>query len=190
MIDMNIKSMMMMMKTCNVLFYQDWLPDDHSAIVLKDFRNIEDLVKLLLHLNSSDSDYNRYLSFKTKHGVVNKRLLDAMKFRNWSIDDWHKPNFVSNFECLVCRNVHERLKREKHERLNRRATVEHYGCPRPTKFSDSPTGNLEQVESDSWWAQEWSQSSFTSKALYELIQEKREFTKDEVDYRAKQLMRS
>lgn len=168
---------------------KDWLPDEHSAIVISDFANIEDLAQYLLYLNSSDEEYEKYLLFKSK-GVKNEHLLNEMEDRTWAINDFTKPNFVSSFECCVCERLHEQMQTSENEPIKHQATVDHYGCPKPTQFSDKPIGNLQQKEGDGNWNHEWIGGYYRAKAVAQLISENRAFTSDDVDTEAYKLQLS
>lgn len=71
--------------------------------------------------------------------------------------------------------------------VKHQATVDHYGCPKPTRFSDKPLGNLEQVETDGYWNYEWIRGHYRAKAVAQLISENRAFTSSDVDDRAHKL---
>lgn len=108
--------------------------------------------------------------------------------RTWAINDFTKPNFVTNFECCICERLHEQMKRSKSmETVTHQATVDHYGCPKPTRFRDEPLGNLEQVETDGYWNYEWIGGQYRAKAVAQLISENKVFTSSDVDDRAYKL---
>lgn len=149
---------------------QDFLPSNKSAIVVTDFKSVDDLVSLLLHLNASDSAYEEYLQFKRPGGVTNPLLRTTMKQRKWAINnDWLLPNFITSYECFLCEQLHEDAKvRKQGGKVWHRANVSHYGCPRPQRFSDNPEGNLQLVD-DAWWAHEWIHTSYQAAALKEIL---------------------
>lgn len=163
------------------------MPDEHSAIVLNDFSNIEDIAQVLLYLNSSDVEYKKYLQYKS-NGVKNGRLLETMKNRKWAINnDWTKPNFVTNFECCVCERLHEQMRQSKEgSELRHQAHVEHYGCPKPTQFSDSPLESLVQKDGGDW-AYEWEEGRQRAQAVKQLIAENKRFSINDVENRAYKL---
>lgn len=114
-----------------------------------------------------------------------------MEDRTWAINnDFTKPNFVSNFECCVCERLHEQMQTSESEPIRHQATVDHYGCPKPTQFSDKPIGNLQQTEGDGNWNHEWIGGYYRAKAVAQLISENRAFTSDEVYTRAYKLQLS
>ena len=138
------------------------MPSKKSAIIVNDFTNIEEIVTLLKYLDSNDTAYNEYLEFKHR-GITNKYLKTVLHERQWGTgSDWQKPNFVEAFECMVCRRLHKnrKLKRKGRKPLQYQSSVEHYGCPRPKRFSDSPPGDLRRIDDD-WWSTEWLESKFS-----------------------------
>lgn len=100
-----------------------------------------------------------------------------MRDREWGINDWNKPNFVDAFECTVCRRIHENIRREQQGEQTRtyQANWNHYGCPKPLKFSDNPPGNLTRVE-EAYWGEGWERSACVAKALKKLIESGQLFT--------------
>ena len=67
-----------------------------------DFDNPKQLAYFLINLNKEDSEYDKYLRFKTKNGVKNRHLLDLMQNREWGINnDRVKGNYIDKFECMV-----------------------------------------------------------------------------------------
>ena len=155
---------------------------------MNDYENIEDVVEIIERLNASDAQYDEYLTFKKTGGVVNKRLRATMASREWAINnDFRRPSFIDSFECHVCRRVHEQLERERANAkpMQFQATVDHYGCPKPLRFSDEPLGSLRRVENIGHWAaDEWTSSRYQAVALLQLIKEHRTFSKEEVYKRA------
>ena len=124
---------------------------------MSDFQRIEDLVQLLLQLNSNDEKYEKYLEYK-RTGVTNSYLRECMRTRLWKVDaPFHESNFITATECLVCKRIHENLKREKEglEPIKYQATVEHYGCPKPLKFKGESSQNNLLREDNSQWAFPW-----------------------------------
>ena len=128
-------------------FFQDILPDDHSAILIEDFKSAEELAAHLKYLDQNDDVYNKYLQWKTT-GVANKYLRDELEQRTWSIKDTWKPgqsNFIEEFECFVCERVHENLKltiRGK-QPIQYIANKSHLECPEPKTFFNKRFMNLD-----------------------------------------------
>ena len=167
------------------------MPAENSAIFVSDFSNVEDLAKLLLAVNASDIEYEKYLRFKRpRHatdddddgiadgGVTNERLRRAVADREWTTTEWGlKPNFVESFECLVCRRVHEEMLSS--SSVVYQATREHYSCPKPRRFSDKPPGNLEMVD-DMSRSFEWTVTRRYAAALRQLVDENRNVSREEI----------
>ncbi|CAH1793923.1 unnamed protein product [Owenia fusiformis] len=168
---------------------RDFLPDNHSAIIVDDFKTVKDLTNYLMYLNENDEEYDKYLEFK-RTGVKNKYLKDFMSKREWGINnDWKKPNFIDSFECVVCNRLHENIKREKQGLPIKKHIVNanHYGCPKPKKYPEG--GSLVRVE-DEWHSQEWVNSLYDIKAVREFMDAgKTKFSQEEISKRAIELMR-
>ena len=113
---------------------QDWMPNDHSIILVDKFKTPADLASYIQWLDSHDGEYLKYLEFK-EQGITNKRLVQAMESRDWG-DGLDKTNSVTGFECFVCDRVHENLKREAKGLPRKRhvAIQDHYGCPKPELY--------------------------------------------------------
>lgn len=97
------------------------------------------MADFLSNLNNNDSEYEKYLKYKTKGGVKNKILLDLMSKRKWGIDnDRIRGSYIDHFECLVCERLHENLDRKKQGKplIKNQANKNHYGCPQPYTFSE------------------------------------------------------
>lgn len=144
---------------------QDLLPANKSAIIVDDFDSIEDLAKYLKFLDENDEEYDKYFEWK-KSGITNKLLLSLLKDREWAINDYMTNdaiNFIEGFECFVCKRIHENIQREKEgkKKLKYQATIDHYGCPAPSKFDDNGKHTL--LNDD--WSFEYNHSKYFAKAL-------------------------
>ena len=57
------------------------------------------------------------------------------------------------FQCYICQQAHRH--EGSHSHSTKTANKNHYGCPRPKRFSDAPPGNLTVVDdfmvSSDWW---------------------------------------
>ena len=83
----------------------------------------------------------------------NKKLEDTLANRQWGVNTMRKMNFITGFECHVCDQIHRNRKRVRDEGkppVQHRATREHYGCPKPTRF---PFPDIEG--SNSWERNNW-----------------------------------
>lgn len=157
---------------------KELLPDDHSAILVSDFKSEEHLAKYLQYLNSNDEEYNKYLQWK-RVGITNKLFIDMMKNRSWSIvDTWKsgRSNFVEDFECFVCDRVHKNLRRKQEgkEQLKFIADHSHLKCPEPESFSG---------EEHFGWKAEYKQKSEEAQAVKYFAEKNQKITK--ADFHAK-----
>lgn len=148
---------------------QDWMPNNHSVILVDEFPRPKDLADFITSLDQNDKDYTKYLEFIEK-GVTNTRLLKTMRNRPWG-HSFEEQNYVTGFECFVCDRIHESLKR-KASQLDENgfvASQDHYGCPRPEKYNFPHSTNPDvSAERDLWW-QEYDQSITESKALNQRV---------------------
>jgi alpha-1,3-fucosyltransferase 10 len=142
-------------------------------------------------LNSSDDEYAKYLKHKTHQEISNSWLRDTMERRTWGVNDWNKPNFIDAFECKICERLHENidLRNSGLEHIQHQADVEHYGCPRPTRFSDIPPGNLKRQNFGDF-DYEWERSVYIAKAVSHLLLTKKSFTKVDVLSLAREFRKS
>ncbi|XP_068702960.1 alpha-(1,3)-fucosyltransferase 10-like isoform X1 [Montipora capricornis] len=144
---------------------QDWMPNNHSIIVVDDFSSPKELADFIVSLDQSDEDYAKYLEFKKK-GITNTRLFQTMKTRPWG-HSFEEMNYVTGFECFVCNRIHENFKRKasKLDETIFAASQEHYGCPRPEKYHFPLSANLDESEERDLWGQEYDQTLQESKEL-------------------------
>ena len=146
---------------------------------------MEELVALLKRLNQSDSEYDKYLTFKDT-GVTNKLLRNLTESRSWGVNnDFSKPNFIEEFECFVCQRLHENEKRihQGKKPLQHIASREHYGCPKPTSFRDRPEGNL-QLMTNTNWELEWIMARYKARLIRDWIKQGKRYTTEELDKQA------
>lgn len=132
----------------------DWMPNNHSVILVDDFLSPEALAEYIKKIDADDALYLKYLESKQEGGVRNARLLKHMKERKWNMVDGGN-SFVTGFECFVCDRIHDNLNKrklglptEKHV-----ANQNHFGCPRPVQFKYPPVKGSEQFERDMWQAE-------------------------------------
>lgn len=146
---------------------QDWMPNNHSVILVDDFKSPKDLADFIKKLDKNDEAYAKYLEFKEK-AVTNERLSNFMKKRPWGTS-FEEQNYVTGFECLVCDRIHKNLKRKASQLAEHKyvASQEHYGCPRPEKYHFLHSSKIDSdgdIERDIWW-QEYDRSVTESKEL-------------------------
>ncbi|XP_048883787.1 alpha-(1,3)-fucosyltransferase 11 isoform X2 [Brienomyrus brachyistius] len=157
----------------------DWLPSEHSAILIDDFPSPRELAQYLKALDGDDAEYARFLGYKLPGRLTNTRLLEAMRDREWGVNDMSMPNYLNGFECFVCDRENERLVATRAHRrapkknplpLARMANSSHMGCPLPCPgfgtVADLPAN-------DSWlqmWPPDYWQSLDQAEGLQSLIQ--------------------
>ncbi|XP_076018870.1 GDP-fucose protein O-fucosyltransferase 4 [Genypterus blacodes] len=145
----------------------DWMPNDHSAIVIDNFPSPKDLAEFLKFLDQNDDEYARYVAFKDPAEVTNTRLLSALETREWGVNDMSKPNYLNGFECYVCDQENARLAAERANRKDpkknpaprpRMAQNSHMGCPLPSPGY----GRVQDLPADDGWLQIWPQDYWQS----------------------------
>lgn len=157
---------------------KDFAPSNKSIIDIMDFNSIADLVSYLRYLDSNDTAYSEYLSFKGSQGITNDYLKRVMTDRPWDAT-WgierhllhlrRKPNYVETFECSVCDAIHNnrRLASSGKQPKVYAASKEHYGCPFPTSFVDSR--NLtRKILAPNFWSSVWTAAYYNVLAFLKL----------------------
>ncbi|XP_026752744.2 alpha-(1,3)-fucosyltransferase 10 [Galleria mellonella] len=102
---------------------RDWLPNNKSAILIKDFPTPKAMSEYLQLLLKNDKLYEEYLEHKIKGTITNKRLHKELRARPYQND---ALKTAETLECLVCKKLHEKNKRDKNI-----VTKYHYNCPQP-----------------------------------------------------------
>ncbi|ESN98236.1 hypothetical protein HELRODRAFT_84791 [Helobdella robusta] len=157
---------------------KDLMPHNKAAILVKDYETVKQLADHLIYLSDNDDEYEKYLIHKTQSKITNSHLVQEMMDRSWHNDKSGHSNYSSEFECMVCNRIHENIKFNNY--VKRVADKSHYGCPRPTKFSNEPAGNLTMIPSDSTWALAFDESARIAKAFQNLLSLNRTLTRQEI----------
>ncbi|OCU02632.1 alpha-(1,3)-fucosyltransferase 11 [Xenopus laevis] len=158
---------------------RDWMPNNHSIIMINDFASPKELAEFIMTLDSDDELYMKYLEYKKPGGTTNSFLLSSMEKREWGVNDMTAPNYLNGFECFVCDKENSRIKAEKMYKKSQQgrsapephiADYNHMDCPMPTPGF----GSAQEIpESDSWkqmWLQDYWQSCDQGDALTAMIQ--------------------
>nr|XP_028591840.1 alpha-(1,3)-fucosyltransferase 11 isoform X1 [Podarcis muralis] len=157
---------------------RDWMPDNHSIILIDDFESPKELAEYINFLDRNPEKYLEYLKYKSPGGITNRFLVESMEKREWGVNDMTLPNYLNGFECYVCDKVNARMKAEEEHRKSRGkvpppepeiAQFSHMGCPPPAPGY----GNIEDIpDGDSWkemWLQDYWQSLDQAEALTAMI---------------------
>nr|XP_006004976.1 PREDICTED: alpha-(1,3)-fucosyltransferase 11 isoform X2 [Latimeria chalumnae] len=126
---------------------QDWMPNNHSIILIDYFKSPKDLASFIDFLDQNDDEYLKYLEYKQPNASKNQFLLNSLEKREWGVNDMSKPNYLNGFECFVCDQENERLASERlHKQPSepRIAKYNHMGCPMPTPGF----GDLDEIPND------------------------------------------
>lgn len=120
---------------------RDWMPNNHSIILIDDFESPQKLAEFIDFLDKNDEEYMKYLAYKQAGGITNQFLLDSLKHREWGVNDPLLPNYLNGFECFVCDHELARLDTEKAHAASpgdvpapepHIAQPSHMDCPVPT----------------------------------------------------------
>nr|XP_056704262.1 alpha-(1,3)-fucosyltransferase 11 [Euleptes europaea] len=157
---------------------RDWMPNNHSIILIDDFESPKELADYLHFLDRNPDEYMKYLEYKNPGGITNQFLLENLERREWGVNDETLPNYLNGFECFVCEQENARLAAEReHKRTGGKvpapepyiAQSTHMGCPPPAPGF----GNIEDIpDGDSWkemWLQDYWQSLDQAEALSAMI---------------------
>jgi len=147
---------------------EDYLPNNKSAILIKDYKTPEEVAKVIRYLNHDDEAYEEYLQHKTHSKIHNTWLKNQVQDRKWGVSTEQQMelgNSVKHFQCLVCNRIADN---QKYSTKGFRAAVykadsSHYGCPVPK----NPLTN--QVDYNDWYFQDWLRMKTTAKHLRSLV---------------------
>ena len=76
-----------------LVYFQEWLPNELSSILIEDFTSAKDLADHLHHLHRNDYEYLAYLRQKPSINdnrlsrISNDFLIQAMNLRSWGVSD-------------------------------------------------------------------------------------------------------
>ncbi|XP_048195007.1 alpha-(1,3)-fucosyltransferase 11 [Perognathus longimembris pacificus] len=157
---------------------RDWMPNNHSIILIDDFESPQKLAEFIDFLDKNDEEYMKFLEYKQPGGITNQFLLDSLERREWGVNDPLLPNYLNGFECFVCDHELARLDAEKAHTASpgdvpspepHIAQPSHMNCPVPTPGF----GSVEDIpENDSWkemWLQDYWQGLDQGEALTAMI---------------------
>ncbi|XP_075389723.1 GDP-fucose protein O-fucosyltransferase 4 [Tenrec ecaudatus] len=157
---------------------RDWMPNNHSIILISDFQSPQKLAEFIDFLDKNDEEYMKYLAYKQPGGITNQFLLASLRHREWGVNDPLLPNYLNGFECFVCDHELARLEAEKAHAASpgdtpapepHIAQPSHMNCPMPTPGF----GSVEEIpENDSWkemWLQDYWQGLDQGEALTAMI---------------------
>ncbi|CAH2321872.1 alpha-(1,3)-fucosyltransferase 11 [Pelobates cultripes] len=160
---------------------RDWMPNNHSLIVIDDFASPKELADFILFLDQNDEEYLKFLDYKKPGGITNTFLIESMEQREWGVNDMTVPNYLNGFECFVCDKENARITAERMNKKTRGkspppephiADNTHMACPMPVPG----LGAAEDLpETDSWkqmWLQDYWQSLDQGEALTAMIHRK------------------
>ncbi|XP_018579389.1 alpha-(1,3)-fucosyltransferase 10 isoform X2 [Anoplophora glabripennis] len=122
---------------------EDWLPNNNSAILIKNYNSLEEVANLIKKINANDTLYERFLQHKLKSKVSNNLLQKNIL----------KDHPILAFECFVCERTHQSYTYNK-----RNNDLNIYDCPKP-----------KAPEKENTWYQHWDVGKCQAKALEILL---------------------
>uniref|UniRef100_A0A8C5QY39 Fucosyltransferase n=1 Tax=Leptobrachium leishanense TaxID=445787 RepID=A0A8C5QY39_9ANUR len=157
---------------------RDWMPNNHSIILVDDFASPKELADFILYLDQNDEEYQKYMDYKKPGGTTNAFLLESLERREWGVNDMTAPNYLNGFECFICDRENARIALERTNKKTRGKSPlpdprivnnTHMGCPMPVPGLMTVE---ELPENDSWkqmWLQDYWQSLDQAEALTAMI---------------------
>jgi len=160
---------------------EEFLPNNKSAILIKDFESPEAVANFIKYLNGNDQAYEEYLEQKTRGSFHNTWLQEQVKQRSWGVSTEQQMelgNSVKHFQCLVCNRIANNAKfsASGFKPAVYTADSSHYGCP----VTRNPLTN--KVDYNDWYVQDWLRMKSTAKHLNNLVKEGTNF--DDEEFRA------
>lgn len=157
--------------------FQDWLPNNKSAILVRDYETPKDLVDYLNELNNDDDLYNSYLKHKITGEIDNQFLLNEIKKRNWVIDKENAEDvhFFEAFECFLCDEI------DNEYGVNSGLV---YNCP------DLISPLTKQVNVTNWWNDFWREGRCQAHLLRKYIADRsiKKITQDMFEIETRRLI--
>ncbi|CAL1529741.1 unnamed protein product [Lymnaea stagnalis] len=157
---------------------KDFLPSNNSALEVINFRSAEHLATYINYLNSKDSLYDNMRDWKSS-GISNTYLKEIMEKRTWGPDNnghWipGQKNFIEDYECYVCEQIHETIKKVSlgEGQFTKWANHSHYGCPKPLKFNSLGKYAHEGNWLD-FWSSQWERQRQKASSLRRCVSEGR-----------------
>ncbi|KAL3877289.1 hypothetical protein ACJMK2_035020 [Sinanodonta woodiana] len=156
---------------------RDFLPSNHSAILVQDFRSVAELALYVEYLDTHDEKYDMYLRFK-KRKIRNNFLQDILQKRDWHASKDCKTSrtkhnsFIFGFEEFVCREMHEleRYASQAGSKIGKKiASLLHYSCPEPKRFDKLGRYTVRDKE----WLQEWTDARYEAIVMWNLYSNNR-----------------
>jgi len=160
---------------------EEFLPNNKSAILIKDYESPEAVANLIKYLNTNDQAYEEYLEHKTHGSFHNTWLESQVRDRSWGVSAEQQMdlgNSVKHFQCLVCNRIASNAKFSAagFKPAVYEADSSHYGCP----VTRNPLTN--KVDYNDWYVQDWLRMKSTAKHLNTLVKEGTYF--DDEEFRA------
>lgn len=145
------------------IHFQTWLPNPNSAILVKNFENLEAVAKFIVKINANDTLYRTFLEHKIYSKVINTFLEKQIM----------SEDAITAFQCFICKNVYE-------------GTLNNQNFPRKVKnFYNCPKSAASHKTT---WQQHWDIGKCQSKALKLLIEKGVKYKSDDFNEMWKKLL--
>ncbi|CAK8672348.1 GDP-fucose protein O-fucosyltransferase 4-like isoform X2 [Clavelina lepadiformis] len=153
---------------------RDWAPHPGSVIMVDDFESPASLAEYLNYLDKNDDAYLKYLEYKNDNSILksNNLLLKTLSNRTWSVNGVDENSFVGDYECYVCEQMHEILKKleEGTAMSSRTVPPEHLKCPIP----EPSVGSIDDIPPNDHihrWVEDYWQSLDQAIGLQEMVRD-------------------
>eukprot|EP00088_Acartia_fossae_P065800 TRINITY_DN8123_c0_g1_i1.p1 TRINITY_DN8123_c0_g1~~TRINITY_DN8123_c0_g1_i1.p1 ORF type:complete len:499 (-),score=69.42 TRINITY_DN8123_c0_g1_i1:318-1814(-) len=147
---------------------EKFLPNNKSAILIKDFDSPAEVAELVHKLNKDDQAYEEHLSHKITGKLQNPWLQQQVDQRKWGVSreqQFELGNSVKHFQCLVCDRIARNMEYSKRGFNPAKfiADKSHYGCPVPKH----PITH--KVDHNDWYVQDWLRTRSVAKHLLKFL---------------------
>lgn len=161
-----------------VNYFQDWLPNYDSAILISDFERPQQLVEFLKNMAAKNDFYKHTVAHKIEGTINNEMLMTIFKSRRWRwyADTDQSGNFVDEFECQLCLSLYG------DKEMTRQTDRSHYKCSYPRSMLTGKR-NL-----SNHWNEILRYGNCQGKAAYRFISENYNYTRAAIDSRINELL--
>ena len=116
------------------ILFQDFLPTNHSALVVEDFETVKQLADTVHRYDKDDKLYSKLLEHKYTGIITNKKLKRLLRLRSK-----HDNKGLYDFDCFLCEKAHEAIAHKSRGKPIPKSIATHsqYPCGEPGQFDDN-----------------------------------------------------
>ncbi|XP_070188906.1 alpha-(1,3)-fucosyltransferase 10-like [Littorina saxatilis] len=116
---------------------KDFLPTNHSALVVEDFESMEVLAAAIHHYDKDDQLYASLMPHKHNGLISNPTLKQLLHRRpqNGNV----RTAILEDYDCFLCQKLHKAIEQHKSGKSISKSVGNntHNGCEKPGEFGDS-----------------------------------------------------